>query len=92
IHRCYVIWGSRKQIGLPLIILSFMINGMGLAITIIDITETSHQELSYLREKDLTMRNVFDISNAVVNSFLTLMTGSFLFAASPSLSSLLHTA
>ncbi|THU81271.1 hypothetical protein K435DRAFT_972404 [Dendrothele bispora CBS 962.96] len=74
IHRCYVIWGSQKRIGLPLIILSFMINGLGLAINLIDIAETSHRELSYLRPIDLTMSNVFDISNAVVNSFLTLMT------------------
>ncbi|KAK7028072.1 hypothetical protein VNI00_015023 [Paramarasmius palmivorus] len=78
IHRCFVIWGARKRIGLPLAVLSFLINGVGLSKVIIDtviVSDTTNEAHYELAMKTNGMESAFFISNAIFNSVLTLMTG-----------------
>ncbi|ESK84702.1 hypothetical protein Moror_635 [Moniliophthora roreri MCA 2997] len=77
IHRCYVIWGSRKRVGLPLAVASTALNALGLTGCIINAIGTSNTTLEWKWALYLVARRisfVYGIVNVIVNSMITLLT------------------
>ncbi|ESK86287.1 hypothetical protein Moror_16588 [Moniliophthora roreri MCA 2997] len=77
IHRCHIIWGSRKRIGIPLFLVSFVVNAIGLAAAIVVTVGSLNYEDDRFRSVYATggrIRSGFFVTNAVFNSILTLMT------------------
>ncbi|KAF9056875.1 hypothetical protein BDP27DRAFT_1242015, partial [Rhodocollybia butyracea] len=78
IHRIYLVWGSRKWI-LPLPILtSLVINGVGLAGTIMKtkgFSNTASESNFNLELKGIDLHIGFYYANAVANSIFTMLIG-----------------
>uniref|UniRef100_A0A0W0FAF9 Uncharacterized protein n=1 Tax=Moniliophthora roreri TaxID=221103 RepID=A0A0W0FAF9_MONRR len=80
IHRCYLIWDSKKRVDIPLIIASILSNGVGIvcAITVTIGSRNLANQSNYkiFLVGDITS-GVYNISSAVVNGVLTLLTGNW---------------
>ncbi|KAG7098091.1 hypothetical protein E1B28_000065 [Marasmius oreades] len=77
IHRCYVIWNSRQQIGIPLILVSAVINAIGLASTIMGAVAGSNMDVdSNVRIYQIgnNINSGYFLANMSFNGFLTLLT------------------
>uniref|UniRef100_A0A0W0G6I1 Uncharacterized protein n=1 Tax=Moniliophthora roreri TaxID=221103 RepID=A0A0W0G6I1_MONRR len=70
IHRCYVIWGSQKQVALPLIAASIITNALGIAGSILR-SDLNH----VLHTLGNNISFTYNICSVVVNSSVTLLTG-----------------
>ncbi|ESK84254.1 hypothetical protein Moror_3793 [Moniliophthora roreri MCA 2997] len=77
IHRCYLIWDSKKRVAIPLIIASILSNGLGIvcAITVTIGSRNLANQSNYkiFLVGDITS-GAYNISSAVVNGVLTLLT------------------
>uniref|UniRef100_A0A0W0G6K0 Uncharacterized protein n=1 Tax=Moniliophthora roreri TaxID=221103 RepID=A0A0W0G6K0_MONRR len=77
IHRCYLIWGSKKRVAVPFIVASVLINASGLAGSILvtmGVRDSSIESNFALYVTGQGVRGVTDICNAIVNSIITLLT------------------
>ncbi|KAI3607380.1 hypothetical protein WG66_004497 [Moniliophthora roreri] len=77
IHRCYLIWGSKKRVAIPLIIASAITNVAGLVGATIDTIGDTDSAMSlalYDFGGDITLAYQIALSPAM-NSILTLLTG-----------------
>ncbi|KAI3604613.1 hypothetical protein WG66_008178 [Moniliophthora roreri] len=77
VHRCYVIWGFRKRIGVPLIVASVLINTLGLIAVIIltiGVTKTSDDSNWALFGVGGILIIAYIIGSTIFNSVLTLLT------------------
>uniref|UniRef100_A0A0W0G6F1 Uncharacterized protein n=1 Tax=Moniliophthora roreri TaxID=221103 RepID=A0A0W0G6F1_MONRR len=77
IHRCYVIWSSKKRVGVPLVVASLGTNALGLIAAIIQavaIADTSTDSAHSLYLLGNTLNAGYLISSAIVNSLITLLT------------------
>ncbi|KAJ8073286.1 hypothetical protein PM082_020158 [Marasmius tenuissimus] len=78
IHRCYIIWNSNKFVAIPLIFISFAMNAIGFASTVLgnigyQAAGTSPSKLRiFLLGNEIN--NAYAITSAVFNSILTLLT------------------
>ncbi|ESK83889.1 hypothetical protein Moror_7577 [Moniliophthora roreri MCA 2997] len=77
IYRCYVIWGSRKRVAVPLIVASVLTNVLGfVSFVVITISDTdltiNSEDTLFIIGDDFS--SVYSISSGVVNSVLTLLT------------------
>ncbi|KAL0060707.1 hypothetical protein AAF712_012487 [Marasmius tenuissimus] len=78
IHRCHVIWGSRKRIGYPLFVISVLLNIIALASIIIYEIGARHIDTQLkLVNTGGMMNSIFFVCIAVFNTILTLMTGTY---------------
>uniref|UniRef100_A0A0W0G175 Uncharacterized protein n=1 Tax=Moniliophthora roreri TaxID=221103 RepID=A0A0W0G175_MONRR len=79
IHRCYLIWGSKKRIAAPLIVASVVTNVIGIigsmmySIGIHDTRKGHHHNVQIANLGDY-LQTIFLIMCVVVNSILTLVT------------------
>ncbi|KAJ8087388.1 hypothetical protein PM082_006218 [Marasmius tenuissimus] len=77
IHRCHVIWSSRKRIGYPLFVISVLLNIIALASIIIYEIGARHIDTQLkLVNTGGMMNSIFFVCIAVFNTILTLMTAS----------------
>ncbi|KAK7441036.1 hypothetical protein VKT23_016818 [Stygiomarasmius scandens] len=77
IHRCHVIWGSRKRIGYPLFLISILLNAVALASIVMYEIGARHIETKLkLLNTGGIMNSTFFVCIAVFNTFLTVMTAS----------------
>uniref|UniRef100_A0A0W0FNN1 Uncharacterized protein n=1 Tax=Moniliophthora roreri TaxID=221103 RepID=A0A0W0FNN1_MONRR len=74
IHRCYVIWSSRKRVAIPLIIVSVATNATALVGIIIDLIYLARDIPESLHHIGNALVVGSDISSAVINSLITLLT------------------
>ncbi|KAK7032491.1 hypothetical protein VNI00_013060 [Paramarasmius palmivorus] len=77
IHRCWIIWGSRKRVAFPLIIMSLGTNVLGLVSYImwsIGVGDTTVDSNRVLLDKANTLNLGYSIANVIVNSIITLTT------------------
>ncbi|ESK93529.1 hypothetical protein Moror_1643 [Moniliophthora roreri MCA 2997] len=77
IHRCYIIWGSKKRVAVLLLIASILINAVGLVSAIaqtVGIKDRNDESTIVLLKNALTAGFVYNIVSAVINSVLTLLT------------------
>ncbi|ESK83870.1 hypothetical protein Moror_13481 [Moniliophthora roreri MCA 2997] len=77
IHRCYLIWSSRKRVAVPLIVVSVIINAIGLVMCVLSTIGTSDSSSDsnwalYLVGNNLAA--AYNLGSAIVNSVLTLLT------------------
>ncbi|ESK91921.1 hypothetical protein Moror_10423 [Moniliophthora roreri MCA 2997] len=76
IHRCYLIWGSKKRVGLPLIVASVLTNALGIISGIITtISTTNIESYPMLLQVGGSIGFAYAVSSVVINSMLTLLTG-----------------
>ncbi|KAK7032482.1 hypothetical protein VNI00_013050 [Paramarasmius palmivorus] len=78
IHRCYVIWGSRKRVALILGVLSLAINAFGIVTIVqsgIGISNTNSESKYQLFLRASTLNTGYNIANAIINVIITSMTG-----------------
>ncbi|ESK89060.1 hypothetical protein Moror_5335 [Moniliophthora roreri MCA 2997] len=78
IHRCYLIWGSKKRIGIPLVLIAFATNSLGL-VSVIMVTvgiggDSTKESVWKLLDLGDAIYVRYLIANAVVNSLVTLLT------------------
>ncbi|KAI3596584.1 hypothetical protein WG66_003387 [Moniliophthora roreri] len=69
IHRCYIIWGSKKRVAVLLLIASILINAQT-----VGIKDRNDESTIVLLKNALTAGFVYNIVSAVINSVLTLLT------------------
>ncbi|ESK93528.1 hypothetical protein Moror_1642 [Moniliophthora roreri MCA 2997] len=77
IHRCYLIWGSKKRVAVPLLTASILINAVGLVSAIaqtIGIKDPDDESTIVLFNDGATAGFVYNIVSVVINSVLTLLT------------------
>uniref|UniRef100_A0A0W0FSY0 Integral membrane protein n=1 Tax=Moniliophthora roreri TaxID=221103 RepID=A0A0W0FSY0_MONRR len=75
IHRCYLIWGSKKRVGLPLIVASVLTNALGIISGIITtISTTNIESYPMLLQVGGSIGFAYAVSSVVINSMLTLLT------------------
>ncbi|KAK1228046.1 hypothetical protein PQX77_008925 [Marasmius sp. AFHP31] len=77
VHRCHVIWGSRKRIGYPLFLISALLNIIALASVVIYEIGARHidTQLALVNTGGM-MNSIFFVCIAGFNTILTLMTAS----------------
>ncbi|KAK1223924.1 hypothetical protein PQX77_013203 [Marasmius sp. AFHP31] len=75
IHRCYIVWGSNKVLLYTFIVGAFVLNGIGLAISILASLGLGRPSLYNLYLTAKTMNIGWSITNAVFNGLLSLLTG-----------------
>ncbi|ESK84177.1 hypothetical protein Moror_16980, partial [Moniliophthora roreri MCA 2997] len=78
VHRCYVIWGSKKRVALPLVVASVFANAIGVIAIILVTIGGSDLRIDSNRHFNTvggTMDTAYDIISLIVNSMLTLLTG-----------------
>ncbi|ESK89059.1 hypothetical protein Moror_5334 [Moniliophthora roreri MCA 2997] len=77
IHRCYVIWDSKKRVALPLIIASVIINALGIVETVMTTIGSSDRDVQSNNEISnygLLLNFVFELLSVILNSMVTLLT------------------
>ncbi|ESK95957.1 hypothetical protein Moror_7469 [Moniliophthora roreri MCA 2997] len=77
IHRCYVIWGSRKRFAIPLVGASVITNVIGLVgafLYTMGIRDIRMEENQRLLDTGKHLETVFMIMSVIVNMVLTIMT------------------
>ncbi|ESK87344.1 hypothetical protein Moror_5707 [Moniliophthora roreri MCA 2997] len=77
IHRCYLIWSSRKRIGIPLAFLSVVTNALGFAGSIVNaygISDTTDPWKAYIVSHGDTSESASMSMSVIVNSIITMLT------------------
>ncbi|ESK84951.1 hypothetical protein Moror_9233 [Moniliophthora roreri MCA 2997] len=77
IHRCYIVWNSRKEVALPLLFLSFGTNVVGLAGSILEslgLQDSTNDANFALYERGAEVLAGYSITATVISSLLTLLT------------------
>ncbi|ESK83873.1 hypothetical protein Moror_13484 [Moniliophthora roreri MCA 2997] len=77
IHRCFLIWSRSKRVAVPLIILSAVINALGLICTIlmiVGISDTHKRSNHALYSAGNTSSVAYTISSVITNFAITLLT------------------
>lgn len=77
IHRCCLIWGSKKRLVLPLIITSVLVNVFGVIRSIMEtigVSDSAIQSNGNLFNVGNHIGVFYNVGSAVVNSVLTLLT------------------
>ncbi|ESK82051.1 hypothetical protein Moror_13425 [Moniliophthora roreri MCA 2997] len=76
IHRCYLIWSSKKRVTLPLVVASVLTNVVGLtgAIMVTVYNDARVQSNEALFDLGDTMNGAYRTASTVVNSVITLLT------------------
>ncbi|KAJ8091062.1 hypothetical protein PM082_024672 [Marasmius tenuissimus] len=85
IHRCYVVWFGNKWVGITLLVLSVVLNSVGLAGCImftIGFRDTRFPEHIVLLLKGNNINNGYLIANVIFNSLLTALTAGRIYAIS----------
>ncbi|KAL0065322.1 hypothetical protein AAF712_007659 [Marasmius tenuissimus] len=85
IHRCYVVWFGNKWVGITLLVLSVVLNSVGLAGCImftIGFRDTRFPEHIALLLKGNNINNGYLIANVIFNSLLTALTAGRIYAIS----------
>ncbi|ESK84182.1 hypothetical protein Moror_16985 [Moniliophthora roreri MCA 2997] len=77
IHRCYLIWGSKRRIAIPLIVASVLTNVLGVigtALYSFGLSDrTNHSKLT-LYDIGKTITAAYETASPAINSILTLLT------------------
>ncbi|ESK87659.1 hypothetical protein Moror_1901 [Moniliophthora roreri MCA 2997] len=75
IHRCYLIWSSRKRVGLPLVVASVLTNITGVisAVLILVSIGSESSDLTFYTIGE-TINFVYSIINVIVNTMITFLT------------------
>ncbi|KAJ8079709.1 hypothetical protein PM082_016530 [Marasmius tenuissimus] len=75
IHRCYIVWGSKKILLNPLGLAAFVLNCLLVADAIIIAIALSIPAVEHLEGKVFTIDSGVSIAIAVFNAILSLLTG-----------------
>ncbi|ESK86187.1 hypothetical protein Moror_16692 [Moniliophthora roreri MCA 2997] len=77
IHRCYIIWGSQKRIGIPLVLGCFVVHSVGFASAVmipISFVNRNNPSSFELLDKASRMSDGYFAANAAINGVITLLT------------------
>ncbi|ESK87664.1 hypothetical protein Moror_1886 [Moniliophthora roreri MCA 2997] len=75
IHRCYLIWSSRKRVALPLVVASVLTNIIGVVSAVLITVEVDSESLNPALYTSGRITNfVYSVTSLVVNFVLTLLT------------------